>query len=35
MRKVMRRFLEPTGYVIFEAGDGEEALRLARGSART
>ena len=25
----MRRFLEPTGYVIFEAGDGEEALRLA------
>jgi two-component system cell cycle response regulator len=29
MRRVMRRFLEPTGYVIFEAGDGEEALRLA------
>ena len=25
----MRRFLEPTGYVIFEAGDGEEALELA------
>jgi diguanylate cyclase (GGDEF)-like protein len=25
----MRRFLETTGYVIFEAGDGEEALRLA------
>jgi two-component system, cell cycle response regulator len=29
MRRVMRRFLEATGYVIFEAGDGEEALRLA------
>src|SRR3954454_1200093 len=29
MRRVMRRFLETTGYVIFEAGDGEEALRLA------
>jgi len=29
MRKVMRRFLDATGYVIFEAGDGEEALRLA------
>jgi two-component system, cell cycle response regulator len=29
MRRVMRRFLEPTGYVIFEAGDGQEALRLA------
>ncbi len=29
MRRVMRRFLESTGYVIFEAGDGEEALRLA------
>jgi two-component system, cell cycle response regulator len=25
----MRRFLAATGYVIFEAGDGEEALRLA------
>jgi len=22
MRKVMRRFLDATGYVIFEAGDG-------------
>jgi diguanylate cyclase (GGDEF)-like protein len=29
MRRVMRRFLETTGYTIFEAGDGEEALRLA------
>jgi diguanylate cyclase (GGDEF)-like protein len=29
MRRVMRRFLAETGYVIFEAGDGEEALRLA------
>jgi two-component system, cell cycle response regulator len=29
MRRVMRRFLDSTGYVIFEAGDGEEALRLA------
>lgn len=29
MRRVMRRFLESTGYVIFEAGDGEEALQLA------
>jgi two-component system, cell cycle response regulator len=29
MRAVMRRFLESTGYVILEAGDGEEALRLA------
>jgi two-component system, cell cycle response regulator len=29
MRRVMRRFLDRTGYVIFEAGDGEEALRLA------
>jgi diguanylate cyclase (GGDEF)-like protein len=29
MRKVMRRFLDATGYVIFEAGDGEEALRVA------
>jgi two-component system, cell cycle response regulator len=29
MRRVMRRFLDETGYVIFEAGDGEEALRLA------
>jgi len=29
MRKVMRRFLDATGYVIFEAGDGEEALRIA------
>ncbi|MEA2245620.1 MAG: two-component system, cell cycle response regulator [Solirubrobacteraceae bacterium] len=29
MRVVMRRFLESTGYLIFEAGDGEEALRLA------
>src|SRR4051795_4624661 len=29
MRRVMRRFLSPAGYVIFEAGDGEEALRLA------
>jgi two-component system, cell cycle response regulator len=29
MRRVMRRFLEPGGYVILEAGDGEEALRVA------
>lgn len=29
MRRVMRRFLDDSGYVIFEAGDGEEALRLA------
>src|SRR4051794_9913219 len=29
MRRVMRRFLDPSGYTIFEAGDGEEALRLA------
>jgi two-component system, cell cycle response regulator len=29
MRRVMRRFLEPSGYAIFEAGDGEEAIRLA------
>jgi two-component system, cell cycle response regulator len=29
MRRVMRRFLEPDGYVILEAGDGEEALRIA------
>jgi two-component system cell cycle response regulator len=29
MRRVMRRFLDSTDYVIFEAGDGEEALRLA------
>lgn len=29
MRRVMRRFLESTGYVIFEAADGEEALQLA------
>jgi two-component system cell cycle response regulator len=29
MRRVMRRFLDPAGYTIFEAGDGEEALRLA------
>jgi diguanylate cyclase (GGDEF)-like protein len=29
MRRVIRRFLDGTGYVIFEAGDGEEALRLA------
>ena len=29
MRRVIRRFLDSTGYVIFEAGDGEEALRLA------
>jgi two-component system cell cycle response regulator len=29
MRKVMRRFLDATGYVIFEAGDGEEALQIA------
>jgi diguanylate cyclase (GGDEF)-like protein len=29
MRRAMRRFLDSTGYVIFEAGDGEEALRLA------
>jgi two-component system cell cycle response regulator len=29
MRTVMRRFLDATGYVIFEAGDGEEALRVA------
>jgi two-component system, cell cycle response regulator len=25
----MRRFLDPSGYTIFEAGDGEEALRVA------
>jgi len=31
MRRVMRRFLGETGYEIFEAGDGEEALRLATG----
>jgi two-component system cell cycle response regulator len=29
MRRVMRRFLDSTGYVIFEAADGEEALMLA------
>src|SRR4051794_38262696 len=29
MRRGMRRFLEPAGYAIFEAGDGEEALGLA------
>lgn len=29
MRRVMRRFLGDTRYVIYEAGDGEEALRLA------
>jgi two-component system cell cycle response regulator len=29
MRRVMRRFLAETGYEIFEAGDGEEALRVA------
>jgi two-component system cell cycle response regulator len=29
MRRVMRRFLEATGYLIFEAGDGEEALQVA------
>src|SRR4051812_1178663 len=29
MRRVMRRFLQPGGYEIFEAGAGEEALRLA------
>jgi two-component system, cell cycle response regulator len=29
MRRVMRRFLAATGYEIFEAGDGEEALRMA------
>jgi two-component system cell cycle response regulator len=29
MRRVMRRFLDATGYTIFEAGDGEEALQLA------
>jgi two-component system, cell cycle response regulator len=29
MRRVMRRFLAASGYEIFEAGDGEEALRLA------
>ncbi|MEA2289648.1 MAG: two-component system, cell cycle response regulator, partial [Solirubrobacteraceae bacterium] len=29
MRRVMRRFLQSTGFVIFEAGDGEEALTLA------
>jgi diguanylate cyclase (GGDEF)-like protein len=29
MRRVMRRFLDATGYTIFEAGDGEEALRVA------
>jgi diguanylate cyclase (GGDEF)-like protein len=29
MRRVMRRFLKSTGFVIFEAGDGVEALTLA------
>jgi diguanylate cyclase (GGDEF)-like protein len=29
MRRVMRRFLDATGYLIFEAGDGEEALQVA------
>lgn len=29
MRKVMRRYLQSSGYLIFEAGDGEEALTLA------
>jgi two-component system cell cycle response regulator len=29
MRRVIRRFLDRTGYVIFEAADGEEALRIA------
>ena len=29
MRRVMRRFLAEAGYEIFEAGDGEEALRVA------
>jgi two-component system cell cycle response regulator len=29
MRRVMTRYLRETGYVIFEAGDGEEALTLA------
>jgi diguanylate cyclase (GGDEF)-like protein len=31
MRRVMRRFLERTGYEILEAGDGEQALSVARG----
>jgi two-component system, cell cycle response regulator len=30
MRRVMRRFLSSTGYEIFEAGNGEEALAIAR-----
>jgi two-component system, cell cycle response regulator len=30
MRRVMRRFLDSTGYEIFEAGNGEEALAVAR-----
>jgi CheY-like chemotaxis protein len=30
MRRVMRRFLDATGYEMLEAGDGEEALRVAR-----
>ena len=30
MRRVMRRFLSSTGYEIFEAGNGEEALAVAR-----
>jgi two-component system cell cycle response regulator len=29
MRRVMRRFLDRTGYEIFEAGNGEEALAIA------
>ena len=29
MRRVMRRFLEPSGYAMYEAGNGEEALRIA------
>jgi two-component system, cell cycle response regulator len=29
MRRVMRRFLDATGYEMFEAGDGAEALRVA------
>ena len=30
MRRVMRRFLDRTGYAISEAGNGEEALAIAR-----
>jgi two-component system cell cycle response regulator len=30
MRRVIRRFLDSTGYAMFEAGNGEEALAVAR-----